>query len=127
MVEVHRGARARAVEVDDVQLARAGLHPPARGVERIGVVHRALVELALGEAHGLALEDVDGRQQDHARTPAAPAHTATKLSSMRSPFREDFSGWNWTPNTDPRPTIVAKRSPYSVVPTTASWSLGRAA
>ena len=45
--------------------------------------------------------------------PATPAHIATKLSSMRSPFSDDFSGWNWTPNTDPRPTTVANRSPYS--------------
>ena len=94
VIEVHGVAAARAVEVDDVQLARARIYPPPRGVERVGVVDGLLIELALGQAHGLALEDVDGGEQDHARAPATPAQIATNPSSMRSPFSDDFSGWN---------------------------------
>ena len=45
------------------------------------------------------------------------ARRSSRASADR--VREDFSGWNWTPNTYPRATIVANRSPYSVVPTTS--------
>src|SRR5262249_24744478 len=98
--------------------------PPPGGVERVRVVLGAGVELAAGESHGLAVEDVDRRQEDHAAT---RAHSAAKLSSMLRPALEDFSGWNWTPNTEPRATIVANRSRYSVVPTMSAVSAGRAA
>ena len=43
--------RAGAVEVDDVQRAGALLHPPPRGVERVGVVDGLAVVVALDEAH----------------------------------------------------------------------------
>ena len=127
VLEVDRRAAAGSVEVDHVEGAGPALDPPARGVERIRVVDGLLVELAAGQADRLAVKDVDGGQEDHARAPATPAHTPTNASSMRSPSREDFSGWNWTPDTEPWLTIVAKRSPYSVVPTTVSGSDGRAA
>ena len=47
VVERARLARARAVEVDDVEVARARLDPRARGLERVVVVDGLLVEVAL--------------------------------------------------------------------------------
>ena len=55
---VRRFARERAVEVHDVDALGAGVHPAARGVNRIGVVDRLLVREALLKAHGLAVFDI---------------------------------------------------------------------
>ncbi len=119
-----RRAGAGAVEVDDVQEARAGLDPGAGGVERVGVVGRGVLEDALDQADRLAVHDVDRGVEDHA---CATAANWAKLRSMRSPSREDFSGWNWAAITLPRSTIEAKRSPYSLRPTTSLASAGRQA
>jgi len=124
MLERPRLARLGAVEVDDVEDARARVHPAPGGLERVVVVDGAVLEAALDEAHRLPLEDVDGRVEDHAAT---RAQTAVKLRSSASPSREDFSGWNCTPDTVPRSTIEAKRSPYSATPTTSAGSAGRQA
>ena len=64
--EVDRHAGAGAVEVDDVQALRAGGGPAPRGVERVVAYCVALVEVALRQAHGAAVEDVDRRVEDHA-------------------------------------------------------------
>ena len=117
VVDRLRRAGARAVEVDDVQEARARLDPRLRGGQRVVVVDGLVLEAALDEAHRLAVEDVDGRVEDHA--------AATKFASSASPSREDFSGWNWTPATLSRSTIEAKRSPYSPRPMTSPSSRGR--
>jgi hypothetical protein len=91
VLEVRRGAGASAIEIDDVQCPGARVDPAARGIERIGVVHGSLLEVPPGQAHRLAVEDVDRRQQDHARRAAAgpatppPAHRPTKFSSIASP------------------------------------------
>ena len=105
---VERGglARARAVEVDDVEVARARLDPRAGRLERVVVVDGLGVEVPVREPHGLPAADVDRRVEDHAAT-----GRATKLRRSASPSSEDFSGWNWTPITVPRSTIDAKRSP----------------
>ncbi len=71
MLEVRRGAAPGAVEVDDVQRPRAVVDPALGGVERVGVVDGLRVEVPLVEAHRLAVEDVDRRQQDHARAAQA--------------------------------------------------------
>ena len=63
--EVLRRAGPRAVEVDDVQEARARLDPRARGLERVVVVDGLGVEVALHEAHRLAVGDVDRGVEDH--------------------------------------------------------------
>ena len=66
--------------------------PTQRSLQRICVVHGLGVELAAGQTHRLALQDVDRRQQDHARAAAgrgcaedARRLMATKFSSMRRP------------------------------------------
>ena len=108
-----RLAGAGAVEVDDVQEARAGRDPGARGLQRVVVVGRGVLEAALDEADRLAVHDVDRGVEDHATATAA---SWAKLRSMRSPSREDFSGWNCAAITLPRSTTDTKRSPYSLVP-----------
>jgi hypothetical protein len=92
MVEALRRAAARAVEVDDVQEARAGLDPCARRLQRRVAVDRLLVEVAPDEADGLTLGDVDRRVEDHRA--GVRAQIAVKLRSSASPWVEDFSGWN---------------------------------
>ena len=82
-----------------MQRARAGLDPAPRGLERVVAVDGLRVEVALHEAHGLAVEDVDRRDRGRATHAVAPtrAQIAAKFSSSRSPCVEDFSGWNCTP------------------------------
>ena len=98
MLEVDRRAGPGPIEIDDMQRAGAGADPAQRGVERVSVVARPLVELAARQPHGAAVEDVDRRIEDHARARAgavgcaAPSHIATKLRSNWSPWFEDFSG-----------------------------------
>ena len=81
VLDVDRGARAGAVEVDDVQCLRALVEPAPRRVERVGVVGRLAVVVALNETHRVAAADVDRRVEDQARrhpplraVPAEPAH-----------------------------------------------------
>src|SRR5207247_7060137 len=104
-----------AVEIDHVQEARPGVHPGTRGLERRVLVDGLLVEVALDQPDGLAVRDVDRRVEDHAAS-------LVKFSGSASPSAEDFSGRNCTPKTLSRPTTVAKRSPYSPQPRTASVS-----
>ena len=87
-----------------MQKARAGLRPRAGGLERVVVVDGLLGEVALPQPHGLAAADVDGGQEDHAAR-------RTKFRSSASPSGPDFSGWNCTPKTLPRPTTLANSLP----------------
>ncbi len=99
MLKVDGLAAAGAVEIDDVECARASGDPPPGSLERIGVINGLRVEVALRQPHGLAVEDVDRRQEDHAPAEAVvaacaacPPHMRTKLPSIRRPCAEDFSG-----------------------------------
>ena len=74
------------------------------GADVIGVDYR----LPLDEANRLPVEDVDGRVEDHA---GVRAQIAVKLASIRSPWTEDFSGWNCAPNTLSRATTLANAAP----------------
>ena len=69
-------APERGVEVDEVDPLGARLLPGQRGVERVAVGGLA-PGLALDEAHGLAVGDVDGGQQlevgRHGRKPRTPS------------------------------------------------------
>ena len=61
-----RGSPLRAPSRSTTCSARAPrLHPTPGGVERIRVVGGLLVEIAAGQSHGLAVQDVDRGQQDH--------------------------------------------------------------
>jgi hypothetical protein len=70
VLQIRRRPTPRPVEIDDVQLARAGGHPAARRQDWIGVVDRLGVEITPQQADRLAVQDVDRRQQDHARARA---------------------------------------------------------
>ena len=59
-------AGAGAVEVDDVQEARARGDPGLGGLQRVVVVVGRVLELALDQPDGLAVHDVDRRVEDHA-------------------------------------------------------------
>ncbi len=119
VLEVLRRARLRAVEVDDVQEPRALGHPGPRRLQRVVLVDGLGVEVPLDEADRLALEDVDRRIEDHAGT---VAQSSVKLRSSARPAREDFSGWNWQPNTLSRPATDTNRDPYSPTATVSGPS-----
>ncbi len=84
-LEVHGPALAGPVEVHQVQPPRPLVHPPAGGVERVGVVLLAPPEVALLEAHRLAAEHVDGgvklRRGAHGVAPTAEQIDAKFRSS----------------------------------------------
>ena len=125
VVEVRGLAGPRAVEVDDVQEARPGLDPGTGGLERIVLVDGLGGEVALVEADGLAVADVDGGIEDQgAGTPVA---MRTKLPSSCSPCVDDFSGWHCAPKMCPRSTKDTNGEPYSPVPSTTSSSAGSGA
>ncbi len=102
--DVHGPALFGAVEVDDVEHLGPGVHPRHRCRQRIGLVDLAGVEVPPDEPHGVALEDVDRRVEPHRGTGARPAarQDVAKLASIRRPAADDFSGWNWTPQKEPR-------------------------
>ena len=86
VVEVGGLALARAVEVHHVQEARAGLHERARRLERVVRVDGLVVEVALAQAHRLAVADVDRRAGGSCGAAgAASPQIAAKFPSSRSP------------------------------------------
>ena len=103
-MQVGRLALARAVEVDDVQEARARLDERARGLERVVGVDRLVVEVPLAQPHRLAVADVHRRQENH------PA-SETKFFSSRRPSGPDFSGCDWSPYTGARSTTLTNSLP----------------
>ena len=94
VLEVHRHSRPGAVEVDDVEPPGAGVDPSLGRVHRVGVVFGALGEVSAGQPDGLAAEDVDRGQEDHARHRAAARPTQPRPQQLEAPSRDDFSGWN---------------------------------
>ena len=72
-----------------MQAARAGLDERARGLERVVGVDGLVVEVALAQAHGLAVADVDRRQEDHAATERTQLRT--KFPSSAQPVRRRTS------------------------------------
>ena len=109
--------RPRTVEVHHVQPRRALLLEQLRLGGGVVVVHGHAVVIALGEADGLAAQDVDGRKQVHGAH--APFTMDTKLRSRRAPASELFSGWNCTPNaTSPYWTALGNVTLCVVSPTT---------
>ena len=65
---VLRFAGKGAVEVDDVQPGEADLHEGARLRRRVVVVDGGVVHLALLQADAFAVLQVDGGEEDHARS-----------------------------------------------------------
>jgi hypothetical protein len=119
-LRLHRTPLARAVEIDDVQPARARGLPAPRDRDRIVAVDRLLIELALEETHAPPAAQVDRGVDDHPR----PRTTRTKPSRRRSPTCWLFSGWNWQAKTLSRVTLEANSGPYSVVVAMTAESAG---
>ena len=94
VLEVPGLAGPRAIEVHDVKCPRPLLEPTARGVERVVVVGRLTPVVALHQADGATIADVDRGIEDHAGT---EAQISAKLARTRRPAALDFSGWNCTP------------------------------
>jgi len=84
-----------------------------RDLDRIGVVRRRCVPLAPEEAHDAPAPEVDrGPEGEAARAGAAHAASSSmKLESSSRPVPEDFSGWNWQPQTFAFWTIAGNPPP----------------
>src|SRR5205807_743040 len=96
---VHRLARKRAIEIDDVEIFEALRGEHARLHGRIVVKEGRARHVALFEPHALAVLQVDRREEDHG------VHFR-KFAISRKPSRWLFSGWNWVPTMVSRPTIA---------------------
>ena len=108
----------RAVEVDDVEAIGAAGRELADQLDRPVVEHGGAVAATLLEADGAAGEQVDRREQLHARS--------TKLRSICSPTDWLFSGWNWQANRLSRRIAAVSGMPCSVSSTTSDRSSGTA-
>ena len=62
---IHRLAGKGAVEIDDVQIFEALRREGARLLRRIAMKHGRARHVALFEAHGFAVLQIDGRKEDH--------------------------------------------------------------
>ena len=99
----------RAVEIDDVQRARAGGDERAGARDRIVVVLRFARGVAALEAHASAAAQIDRRDEQQRR--ASGARAPGNCRAARPPVRWLFSGWNCVAITLSRATIAAKRPP----------------
>ena len=96
----------RTVQVDHVKPAAAAERKMLRCLQNI-VRHlgRGCV-IAPDESDAFAADHIYCREQDHFAI-------LQKFRSIVSPASPLFSGWNWQPNTCPRPTTAGTGSPYS--------------
>ncbi len=94
-------AAERGVQVDQVDPVGAVTLPAQRRVQRRAVLGFA-AGLALHQAHGSALDDVDCRQQDQRHGYSSP----TQLLRMAAPASPLFSGWNWVADSGPSSTAA---------------------
>jgi hypothetical protein len=69
----------------------AFIGPAGRRIDRVGVVLRLLLEVALQQSYRLSATDVDGGIEDHAGVGDSTQMPA-KLESSRNPAALDFSG-----------------------------------
>ena len=96
-----------AVEIDDVQPARAERAITLQQFVRLEVVARFGVEVALEQAHAAAVAQIDGGNEDHdAFRPAF-----RKLARMRAPTTPERSGWNCVPQKLSRRATAVKLLP----------------
>ena len=99
-------AAERGVEVDQVDPLGAVALPGHRGVQR-GAVLGFAARLALDQPHGLAVDDVDGGQENQWHGGQPSVLTAlTQLASSVAPASPLFSGWNWVAASGPSSTAA---------------------
>ena len=101
---VHRLAGEGAVEIDDVQILEALRLEGMRLRGRIAVKHGRARHVALLQAHGEAVLQIDGGKQDH-------GFHFRKLAISASPSLWLFSGWNCVPTMLSRPTMAVTGPP----------------
>ncbi len=101
---IHRLAGKSAVEIDDVQIFKSRQFKSARLRRRIAVKHGGARHVALLEAHGQSLFEIDGGKKNHG------AHFR-KFAISLSPNRWLFSGWNCVPTMLSRPTMAVSGPP----------------
>jgi hypothetical protein len=62
---IHRLAGKGAVEIDKVQIFESLLRERVRLRRRVAIEHRRARHVALLQAHGIAVLEIDGRKKDH--------------------------------------------------------------
>src|SRR5439155_22773926 len=104
--------------------AEARRRPAPHRRERVGEPHALARVRAAHQLDTGALAHVHRRDRDHPPSPARaaiarplaapPGHAASATSTARNrtPSRELFSGWNWTPTVRPARTTAGKRSSW---------------
>ncbi len=87
---------------------------------RIAVEDGRTRHVALFEAHGEAVLEIDGGEEDHGILANAPERPGInhgfhlrKFAISASPSFWLFSGWNWVPTILSRPTMAVTGPPYS--------------
>ncbi len=101
---VHRLAGESAVEIDEMQPFEAECGERAGLRRRIAVEHGGARHVALLQAHGFAVLQVDRGKKDH-------GFQRRKFASNARPSFWLFSGWNWVPAMLSRATIAVSGPP----------------
>src|SRR5699024_11129629 len=118
--QLRRRAASSALQVDDVDAARAIGQPAVDELERVMALRDGSRVVALLEAHRPTVEQVDSADQLHQSS--APDAKAARIARPPRPL---FSGWNCTPLSGPERSTDGKRKPStSVVLATVARSSG---
>src|SRR6185436_2436516 len=94
----------RAVEIDDVQPRRAERTIASEQLQRLHLITRLRVEVALEQAHTAAVTQIDCRNEQH-------QFNLRKLASTFAPVLPERSGWNCVPQKLPRRTAAETCAP----------------
>ena len=94
-----------AVEIHDVQPARAQRAIALQQLVRLEVVARLGVEIALEQAHAAAAAQIDGGDEDHG------FGLFRKFARMRAPTTPERSGWNCVPQKLSRRATAVNAAP----------------
>jgi len=112
-VDMGRDAASGGVEVDHMDPGGPGVAKGASHGDRVIVIDRNLVIIALAKADTLATEQVDRRIDDEIRIrhqSSSPPNTQPE-SSLR-PLSPLFSGWNWVSRILSFCTAAANGTPW---------------
>ena len=96
---VHRPPGKGAVEIDDMEILEALRREGARLLGRVAMKNRRARHVALFEAHGFTVFQIDRGKEDH-------GFHVRKLAISARPSFWLFSGWNCVPTRLSRATIA---------------------
>ena len=102
--QIDRVTGPRAIQVNNMQPLRACFDPAPRRIERIFGKHRLAVKAAFFQTDTFATTDIYRRKYYH-------IDISLKFAKIFRPTALDFSGWNWTAWTRPRPTAAVTCPP----------------